>query len=208
MKLLYLYYNQPQAIENLKSIGYDQIENEIIFIDDGSDEPLKLDWKNATVYRIEEDVHWNQPVANNFGFSKLDDNDIIFRSDIDHYIHPNDLQAFNKEFAEIPPNTLYQFNRILNGNKDLKYPPNIYVARIGDIKKIGGYDERFAGNYGCDDKDFLYRWSKIYNYDIIVHSTLKVHVRSDLFTRNLNRDTFTNKALFDKIKCGQIPYKR
>lgn len=197
MKIFYLHYQQPKAIEHLEKIGCPEMDVDFIFVDDGSKEPLKLDWKNATVYRIEEDVAWNQPAASNFGFSKMDKNDVFLKMDIDHYIIPDDLNAFkaiclrNKE--------LIRFSRVVDYKKQLSPTNNIYLARVGDIVDVGGYDERFCGNYGHDDSDLIYRLRENH-FNFRVHDNLKIHVKSDLGTRGLSRDTSLNKKLFELIK--------
>lgn len=199
MKIQYLYYNNLEAIKNLERRSYPEMDVQFIFIDDGSKEPLKLDWPNAKVYRIEKDVIWNQPAANNLGFSKLDPQDVVLRLDIDHFILPAQLLWMKRMAEELKPKEIIRFRRILDGRTVINYAPNIYMARVGELIEAGGYDERFCGNYGHDDTEFLYRLRKK-GFTFRLHEFLKIHVTGNLGTRGLDRDTLINKKLFEKLK--------
>ena len=188
MKILYLYYNQPTAVEKLFKLGYDTLD--VIFIDDGSKVPLKCDW--ATVYRIEKDIAWNQPQANNLGFSKIP-NEVVLRMDIDHYFTLDDI----KKVLKIKPKEkeIIKFKRLYKG-KRISEGKNIYLANVNDIVYIGGYNEIFCGNYGYEDGDLMLRMRKAgFTFTI---SDILCRV-DDLPTRGLNRDTTINHRKFKQL---------
>lgn len=198
MKLFYLYYNQPEAIKNLEDQNYHKTGIETVIVDDGSKPALKCDW--ATVYRLKKDIPWNQPRANNFGFSKLDPKDIILRSDIDHWISSDDLEYLDS--YEVRPKEILLFNRIIHRSDGTSYEKsphnNIYLARVGDIIDAGGYDERFCGNYGYDDRELKHRLTKL-GFTFKIHPTIKAHCNDWLGASGLNRDTTVNRALFEEL---------
>lgn len=193
MKLLYLYYNQPEAIANLKRIGLNKSPFEIIIIDDGSNPKLNCDW--ATVYRIEENVPWNMSRANNLGFSKLKENDIVLRLDIDHWFSLEDLERLSK--VKLNSKEIVKFERVVvceEKTYKTEPPPNIYMARVGDLVSSGGYDERFCGNYGYEDKELMHRLDKKGFKEII--SEVLVKTKASLHTKGLNRDLTINRELY------------
>jgi len=191
MKVMFLYYNQEQAVKQLQWFGYDKSQFEIIFIDDGSEIPLKCDW--ATVYRIDKDVAWNQPKANNLGLSKLESDDVVLRMDIDHYFNVNDLSRINQ--IQVGHKEIITFNRLFRGSP-ISPHPNIYLTRAKDLIDAGGYDEQFCGNYGYDDSELMHRLKqkgfKFYRSEIycVADSTLS--------TIGLNRDIKINRLKYLK----------
>jgi len=191
MKILYLYYNQPEAIENLKSLGYDKCNHEIIIIDDGSKIPLKCDW--ATVYRIDKDVAWNMPMANNLGLSKIPD-EVVLRMDIDHFFTLQDLK--NVDEIKVDEKEIIKFKRLYNGN-EIRPGKNIYLARVNDIVNVGGYNEIFCGNYGFEDGELMHRMSK--NGFKFTLSNIFCRVDGDLHTKNLDRNTDINYKKYLRI---------
>ena len=192
MKILYLYYNQPKAIQNLENAGLNKSPFEIIIIDDGSNPKLNCDW--ATVYRIEKDLPWNMSRANNLGFSRLNPNDIVIRMDIDHWFSLEDLEKLSK--IKLKPKEIIKFNRIVFSKRKYKTtpPPNIYMARVGDLINVGGYDERFCGNYGYEDKELMHRLKKNGFKETI--SEVLVKTNAYLHTTKLNRDLTVNRELY------------
>lgn len=195
MKILYLYYNQPEAIANLERIGLNKSPFEIVIVDDGSEPKLKCNW--ATVYRIEKDIPWNMSMANNLGLSKMNTNDIVLRLDIDHWFSLEDLEKLSK--IKLKPKEIIKFNRIVFSKKKYKTtpPPNIYMARAGDLINLGGYDERFCGNYGYEDKELMHRLKNNGFKETI--SEVLVKTNPFLHTTKLNRDLTVNRELYFEL---------
>ena len=181
MTILYLYYNQPRAIDILKKMDVENYDCDFLFIDDGSKEPLKLDW--AKVIRIDEDIAWNMPTANNIGIKSLDINEKILRLDMDHFISKEQVDVLNR--YDLKPNEVMKFKR--SNAKD--YPPNIYFTYVKNLLEAGLYNEIFCGNYGYEDRDLMERLVK---KCVFSQSPIPLYVDMDLHTKGLNRDSAIN----------------
>jgi hypothetical protein len=194
--ILYLYYNQPDAITHLELVGYPDYEARIMIIDDASLIPLSCSW--AETYRIDNDIPWNQPAANNLGLSKIERDCLLLRMDIDHWIEPQDYELL----PTVGQNVLIKFDRIVHNPDGTTYDApaanNIFLALASTIKDIGGYNEEFCGAYGYDDKELMYRL-KMNSCQFWTHPTIKIHVKSDMHTQGLNRDTTRNKAIYERL---------
>lgn len=193
LTIQYLYYNQPQAISFFESIGYHQLQQNILFVDDASAQPLQLKWQNAEVFRVKKDIPWNQPAANNLGFWHLynqNPNATVLRMDIDHYFTPSNIEKIAK--IQVQPKQIYQFKR----HNALPHP-NIYLARVQDLLNAGAYNETFCGNYGYDDKELNHRLKK-QKFQYLL-SPIVCNVNHDLKTPNLQRDTTVNHIKYLKL---------
>jgi len=197
IKLFYLYYNNPQAIEHLERV-YHVSGLSVVIVDDGSTVPLECDW--ATVYRIDEDVPWNMSRANNYGFGMLDVDDYILRCDIDHWFDPEDV---DKLVGIDIAGTIVKFERVVYRSDESFYitpsPPNIYLAKVGDLIDAGGYDERFCGHYGYEDKEFMDRLERK-GIRTVIHPFVKSNCNDWLGTKKLDRDGSVNRELYERIK--------
>jgi len=196
LKILYLYYNQPEAIKHLESIGLDNSPFEVIIIDDGSKPKLKCNW--ATVYRIEEDIPWNMSRANNLGLSKINSNETVLRLDIDHWFDLEDLNKLSK--VDLKPKEIIKFDRLVYSKENYKTkpPPNIYLARVSDLISVGGYNESFCGNYGYEDKELMHRL-KMNGFKEKISKDVIVKTKANLHTKKLNRDLSINKNLYYEL---------
>ena len=194
--IMYLYYNQPEALKHLEQTGLPSFDCKKVIVDDASDVPLVCDW--AKVHRIDIDVPWNQPAACNFGFSRIDDSETVLRMDIDHWVMESDFELL----GPIDHGVVVQFDRVCHlidgSTTDVPMANGIYMARLSTIKEIGGYDESYCGSYGYDDKELIYRLKKN-GCKFVKHPSIKIHVKIDYHTKKLNRDTSVNKARYMKL---------
>lgn len=164
LTIYFPYYNQPDTLilnlnhymnlpEDIRNVLY------IFIVDDGSMEAPAINYiteihkrkLQITLYRIDIDIPWNQPEANNLAFSKIV-TDYVIRTDIDHFFPLESI----REILELVPesNVIYKFKRkIYNENRILNPACNIYLISKNNYEKTGGYNEYFSGNYG-DDIDF------------------------------------------------------
>ena len=199
LTIYFPYYNQPEALINqLKTMAnYNENIRKKLFlfiVDDGSQEKPALDVieqkyrdkLNITLYRIDVDIPWNMPEANNLAFSKVETKFVI-RTDIDHFF---DEQNILKLLSGHPQDgTAYKFNRIGIDGFRLGVPPNLYLISKKDYWKTKGYNEFFSGSYG-DDLDFLPRLQRCCHVETIPI----IIIRDETFmTHGLSRDLSNTK---------------
>lgn len=157
---------------------------------------------NITLYRIDIDIPWNTPEANNLAFSKIDTKYVI-RSDIDHIYSEKLIHDILEK--NIPDNRVLFFKRRrlidtqYNIKKKVKPGNNIYIISVKDYWKTGGYNEYFSGDYG-DDLDFIPRLKKKFKI-VITPFVNDVLVNSG--TRNLNRST---ENTLKKLSINNKPF--
>ena len=155
-----------RQIEHFRKMGLDD-DVEFIFVDDGSEPPLKGEMKNLIWYYTHDKRPWTQGLARNLGASKSQA-EYLFFTDIDHIITREaieDMRKFDGDKMVFP-----RYYGILNENGDIVcdeksmldfglYPArvrthrgylcagihsNTYVIRKKIFEMIGGYDPRFC----------------------------------------------------------------
>ena len=150
------YYNNPNMlrrhIQEWNSYSDDLKEKfKVILVDDGSQvSPAKANLIPSEVslqlYRIKEDIPWNQHGARNLGMTFSEGWCLI--TDIDHLLTEKNL----KNILKYPLNKLcaYKPKRTLPDNSYYKSHPNSYVIHRDLFWQTGGCDEAYAGYYGID----------------------------------------------------------
>lgn len=143
---------------------------EFVIVDDGSPIAYEVPKFNLNLrwLKINEDIRWNQSGARNLGFTYAR-SDKVLVTDLDHIFYENTLSHLaNNKFS---PHYIYKHRRThihRNGFKERNYlgAGNIFFMSRAVFLKYFGYDEEFAGNYGCEDnfcdkyfskKKFFYR---------------------------------------------------
>jgi len=153
---------------------------EIIFMDDGSDPPLKdyigkIRCRNFYIYPTGDKRPWSQPCAKNLGV-KISQGEYIFITDVDHilpketimegYRFRSDKMEFTRSFAILShrgeifkdPQSLfkYGFSRHRYNRRGTRHyrHTNTFVMRKRIFEEIGGYKERLCDKgvqYHLDD---------------------------------------------------------
>ena len=141
MTIIYTYYNQKERIPGILKEKHPDCR--VIIVDDCSQTPLKS-LESIDVYRIDEDIPWNQPGARNLGFQEAEG--WIICADIDHLVTRENVDALINMKKE--KGTIYYLGR------EDTIGWNLYLIHKDDFEKIGGYDEDFCGHYGYDDTLF------------------------------------------------------
>ena len=203
VSLIYLYYNNLDAINNLKLNNVNRLPFRKIFIDDASAEPLELDssWTNTLVVRMLNDVQWNMSNANNVAVSFVD-TEFFVRMDIDHFFDNEEIIDFFSSYS-LPDNSYKQFKRPHKNRLKVKFPPNIILMKTQDFISLGGYDERFCGYYGYEDMEFIRRLD-MSGYKCIRDEKPYIYT-SSCSTQGLDRSLDRNFLLFETIKNTGVP---
>lgn len=130
-----------------------------VVVDDGSSAtiaiPDDLDL-NLRVFRVEDDIPWNQPGARNLGVTHAASDKVVM-TDVDHYLGPDTFAHMIER--RNPGRTMYKMRRETDEGEWLKPHPNTFFFSRARFLRFHGYDEEFCGHYGFDDSMF-WRWQR------------------------------------------------
>lgn len=138
---------QVANLESLPSQLSDQIE--LIVVDDGSPVPAVLKTRiKSRLYRMKEDIPWNQDACRNLAVSEADEGWLLL-TDMDHL--PTEGLLKRVLTSSLQAETIYTFRRVTAPDMTAYKPhPNSWLMTRATYMKTGGYDERFRGVYGTD----------------------------------------------------------
>lgn len=162
VRMIYPYYENPKMLER-------QVENwnryagelrgalRIILVDDGSTKHPAYDiFKHCKMpkklYRVKQDIPWNQHGARNLGAKvacRADENFWLFMSDMDILLTPE--AATDLFRRELDPARYHTFERtFLPDCTRRKYHCNTFMVKHSIYWAVNGYDEDYCGTYGGD----------------------------------------------------------
>jgi hypothetical protein len=157
--LIYPYYENRlmlcRQIENWNSYSPEVREKlSFVLVDDGSQRSPAADTVRAlarvpiTLYRINENIAWNQHGARNLG-AMLASDVWLFLSDMDIVLSPE--MAGKLVQAKLARWRYYTFPRVYaDGVTAPKIHPNTVLVHRSVYLESGGYDEDYCGTYGGD----------------------------------------------------------
>lgn len=123
----------------------------VVIVDDGSPNSPAFPEEIGCplqIYRIKEDVRWNQDAARNIGVRHAENNWVLM-TDIDHVVPPATWERLL--LRDHDKNNVYTFGRVSAPElAPYKPHPNTWFMTKEKFDECGGYDERFAGYYGTD----------------------------------------------------------
>jgi glycosyltransferase involved in cell wall biosynthesis len=163
------YYDNPLMLrEQFLSIRRlpDKIKEllRIIIVDDGSPSAPATAEKDETggvpleIYRIKNDIRWNQHGARNVGMHHTTTAWNVL-TDMDHMVPEATWEKLVLRDRKVG-RKFYMFNRVSAPDMSpYKWHPNSYFLTKELFDAAGGYDERFAGFYGTDS-DLRHRLEK------------------------------------------------
>jgi len=160
--MIYPYYENPKMlerqVENWNRFGGELRQNvRIIVIDDGSPNnpalPILKECKaKVSLYRVKENIPWNQHGARNLGAKVVTDPNMwLYMSDMDLIMTPEVM--FDLMSKELSEKNYYTFERRFLPDlnpEDNKYHCNTFMVKQKHYWAIGGYDEDYCGTYGGD----------------------------------------------------------
>ena len=141
---------------------------EAIIVDDGSDPPIRIKMKCLAlrVIRTHDFRPWTQPRARNIG-AMCSVGEMLAFVDIDHIVDDDlisevyDFRGDRMDWRRIPARIGDIGNLKPAPGEERKPAAGIFAMRAEIYRKLGGFDERFCGEYGFDDLDFLERFNKL-----------------------------------------------
>jgi len=176
--LYFPFYNQHEALKfnlDLYSSFDKDLRDEIDFliVDDGSQRESAIDIAkdyvdklNLSLYKIDVDIQWNMPEANNIAFKEAK-TEWVIRTDIDHFLIKSEFKKLKHQ--ELKAGNVYFFRRAISdkNQKMISHAAfaheNTYVLSKEDYWRIGGSNEYLSGNYG-DDFEFRPRLFSMIKY--------------------------------------------
>lgn len=165
---------------------------EFIIVDDHSPLLVKIPSTinlNYRLFRIEDDIMWNQGGARNLGAVHSVQKMIL--TDCDHYFPEKLLKMVLA--SRVPQNKLYTFKRNdANGRVMIGHRNTFYTSKHVFFK-AQGVDEEFCGNYGCEDIMFR-KFAKRLGIKIR-HFTR----REKIYTPEIDRDN----SYHDLLRLGE-----
>ncbi len=208
------YYNYPEMVlgqiahwETLPQSFLDQVE--FVLVDDCSENcpafiPTRLDLK---VYRVTTDIPWNQAGARNLGIFNASTEWALF-FDIDQRFFGDSMTLVLEHLDQLDIQTLYYFKikSLIDttSNTSLSHHPSTFLVNVASFKRMGLYDEDFAGHYGYEDLYMPRVWERNGGKRTLF-STPDFFEDSSFGTTTLNRDLSRNAALAnEKLNSGTI----
>jgi hypothetical protein len=175
---------------------------EFILVDDFSDTDYVLPKTdlNIRLFRITDDIPWNQGGARNLATFHARGEVALF-IDIDQHIKIDFLERICSAATNIKRNTIHFFKsnpplvNIQNG-QELNHHPNSFVVNLKDFKTHVHYDEDFAGHYGYEDIFLMRAWEKAGGKLTLINEDVSHNLSYG--TSNLDRDVQRNQALIQK----------
>lgn len=201
-------YGQPLMLREqfLAITAYPQHVRErlnVVVVDDCGTPPVDVGTvtclaqivKSAKLFRVEQDIPWNQMGARNLGVQQssghclLIDPDMVF----DGAMIERMIEAAKKLARGHV--VKWGLKHVSSGKLDMT-SPNTWLIHREDFFAVGGYDEDFAGNKGWSDVQFLDLMRAVYKIenrpDLFAnfHGTDSV---PDAMVKSLDRSTAANK---------------
>jgi hypothetical protein len=166
-----------------------------IIVDDGSpNDPAVSHIKDVgfpiNLYRIKQDIPWNQNGARNLGMTHVKKGWVLL-TDMDHLLPKEQVQnILNNEWNE---RSVYKPLRAKPDGSSYKRHPNTYLITRKVYWKLGGFDEAYSGYYGSDStfRRHLKRTSRLSETDFF-HVVL--YGRDDIPDASTNPERYGRKG--------------
>lgn len=174
---------------------------QFIIVDDHSPIPVIIPEEiklNYVLFRVTDDIQWNQSGARNLGVVYATSPRIIL-TDCDH-VFPEKLLEKIVE-SKIPEKKIYKFKRVKANGEPSNSACNIFYLSKSTFFSVMGYDEEFCGNYGYEDVMFRYfqkRMGHSIRYFTRKHKIISSAIDRDNSYHSLVRDTTINEKLLQQ----------
>ena len=187
----------------------------VVLVDDGSPtapafdalEPgewanLKLALDVVQLWRMEQDVRWNQDACRNVGVREAKTSWVLM-TDMDHVVPAATWRGVMTQ--KLLKSRAYRFQRVNAPAGDTYKPhPNSWAMARGLYWRVGGYDEALAGHYGTDG-DFLVRTRREATVLELALPLVRYsrEVIADASTTTLTRKSDEDKATINRLVKGR-----
>lgn len=149
----------------------------VVIVDDGSpchpaaNVPRPYGLPDVQIYRVTRDLPWWQNGARNIGAHEAPEGWLLL-TDMDHVLTSDAAAQLFKAIdkGRLDEGTAYMMDRVeadtglptLGKDGNPKPHPNSFVMTRELFWRVGGYDERTAGNYGTDRifREHLYTYAR------------------------------------------------
>jgi len=171
---------------------------EFILVDDHSDVEYQLPQTdlNIRLFRVIDDLPWNQAGARNLGVFHATGQAGLF-IDIDQFIYLEFLERLCMAAPNLERDTINFFRNkeLINiqNNEAMAHHPNSFVVNLADFKRIGMYDEDFVGHYGFEDVFLMKVWEARGGKLKLINEVVSENL--PFGTSTLNRDVTRNHDL-------------
>jgi predicted glycosyltransferase involved in capsule biosynthesis len=188
-----VYHNESTLQKNLEYLEKVERISEKIIVFDGYHPPAPFGCNTYDLYRGMKtianypDVKWGNARARNIGAINARNEWLLFL-DVDHTLKS---QIKGSDFQRLNKLQVMRMKRTYKGNT--VWPSGSIIIHRELFFSVGGYDERFCGNYGYEDLHLIHKVGKSTNTEIELSVLPEGRV-------NLKRDTTVNMMLFEKLK--------
>ena len=204
-------YGQPKMLnvwlETLRSYPEEVLDQlELIVVDDCGSPPAEIpmdiqDLLPVQVFRVTEDIPWNQPGARNLAMDHVRTPIVLF-VDPD-MVFPAEMMALNLEAAhDLPEGRIIRFSlqhRSGPGKGSIDTTsPNTWFCHVSDFLLVHGYDEDYCGHKGWSDVQLLDIMTSAFK----ISHTKKLYAQfysdtevSDAMVSSLDRNTKHNRYM-------------
>jgi hypothetical protein len=201
------YYNQPDMLSRHIDAWQSFSEDvEFVLIDDFSDKRILNVPKFIKIYRILDDIKWNQTGARNL-LHYVANYEWVLSMDCDHLITAEQFSKI-KMLNRSNPMDVYFINREFTHNPKKNKMHSTFMCNRHTFLAVGGHDEDLAGHYGGVDQSWVAKVKHVLNYhwmdDIHVINFANDPNIKDANTTGLDRDFKRNMEIYrQKLKKGQ-----
>lgn len=187
-----VYHNEKALMHTLEAVKEIKQITEIVLVFDGYKPPSPFDdsmwnmYEGTKIISNYPDIPWACSRAKNIGAINSN-REWLFFLDVDHRPVP---EWFARDVQRLSRASVNLCRREYKG--DTAWPVQIAIVDRDLFFKVGGFDERFDGNYGYEDKHFNYKVGKQ------IHTALEIEFTGQGEAR-MPRSRFKNEALYEKL---------
>lgn len=149
------YYNNPKNLEEFLKI-HQPYADEIIIVDDGSDDPITnyiQPLPNLRIFRVTKDYGFNSHGCRNL-IMKQARNDWVILMDLDRKFLEPDIGFANIQREKLNPRVRYRFVMHVKPGMGIHPSVNDFLIHKNHFFSVGGYDEEIIGQRWGDREMF------------------------------------------------------